>query len=118
MDLKENSALLSKSVKEKLGNAGNVVQGQIKQFIVTAKNGNASIRGLALISGFALVISSCSQIVTSVWKFHPTAVLIAFYSLFMGSAAIAMEVDPQALVRPKSSLRSCYHRYSQIEDHE
>ena len=96
--MNEKALLISDSVKQKAAETGKVVQNQLNDFVEQAKNGSASIRGLALISGFALVVSSVYEIFSNIFSFHLTAVLIAFYSLIMGGVAIAMEVDPEALV--------------------
>mmetsp|Transcript_10821 Transcript_10821/g.13694 ORF Transcript_10821/g.13694 Transcript_10821/m.13694 type:complete len:246 (+) Transcript_10821:128-865(+) len=95
--MNEKTALIAENVKQKVTETGKIVEGQMKEFVEMAKNGSTSIRGLALISGFALIISSIYEIFSNAFHFHPTAVLIAFYSLFMGGVAVAMEVDPQAL---------------------
>jgi len=95
--MNEKSSLISDALKEKVNETGKVVQSQMQEFVELAKNGSTSIRGLALVSGFALVLSSIYEFFTNLFGFHPTATLIALYSLFMGGVAIAMEVDPDAL---------------------
>jgi hypothetical protein len=97
----EASTLLNDSkidaAKEGLTHAAGAVQDKLQKFVAMAKEGNTSIRGLALISGLALVVSSCYELVTNAICLHLTATLVAFYSLVMGSVAVAMEVDPKAL---------------------
>ena len=84
-------------VSENLTQAGETVQESVAAFVEEAKKGNTSIRGLALIAGLALIISSLYEIVTGFIYFEFNSVVIAIYSLLMGSMAIAMEVDPESL---------------------
>ena len=84
-------------VKEVSTQAEGAIKDGINDFVETAKNGNTSIRGLALISGLALVGSSVVEIFVNLYQLQIGSTLIAFYSLVMGSLAVAMEVDTQAL---------------------
>lgn len=97
MSSEETPLMTADQVKEKITAVKNVAAGKLDEFVTEAKKGNTSIRGLALISGIALVISSLIDLLYSLLHFMPTAALISFYSLVMGSIAIAMEVDPEAL---------------------
>ena len=100
-NMSERDPLLTQStvdrVKKNIADAGNNVAGKVNDFVETAKNGNTSVRGLALVSGVALVASSSNQVYGGIVTLSPSSALIAFYSLVMGSIAIAMEMDPQAL---------------------
>ena len=89
--------LTASFVKENLTQAGETVQESVTNFVNEARNGNTSIRGLALVSGLGLVVSSLYEIVTGIIHFQINSVIIAMYSLLMGSMAIAMEVDPESL---------------------
>ncbi len=110
--MNEKAALISDSLKQKAAESGKVVQNQINDLVEMAKNGSTSIRGLALIAGFALVLSSIYEVFSNLFHFHPTAVLIGFYSLFMGGVAIAMEVDPEALVSENKNRRQAVKKHS------
>lgn len=84
-------------VVENLNQCEAAITDKVNEFVNEAKNGNTSIRGLALISGLALVASSIYELFINLWQFQLTFALIAFYSLVMGSVAVTMEVDPEAL---------------------
>lgn len=84
-------------ISENLTQAGETVQESVTQYVNEARNGNTSIRGLALFSGLGLIVSSLYEIVTGIIQFKLNSVLIAIYSFLMGSMAIAMEVDPESL---------------------
>jgi len=63
----------------------------------TVANGNASIRVMALIGGFALVVDSLSSFLNNVLSFHWDSALINFYAMFIGLSAIIMESDKEAI---------------------
>lgn len=103
-DISDNISVASSAIKEKVkenfpavDKTNEVIQDKIQEFVEMAKKGTTSIRGLALISGLALVISSVYEILINLFTFQLTFTMIGFYSLVMGSVAIAMEVDPEAL---------------------
>ena len=103
-DISDNISVASTAIQEKVKEnfpvvhkTNEVIKDTIHEFVEMAKKGNASIRGLALISGLALVISSVYEIFINLFTLQMTSTLIGFYSLVMGSVAITMEVDPEAL---------------------
>lgn len=57
----------------------------------------SSIRGLALFAALALIISSLNELVRGIFTMHPSSALIGLYSLFIGSVAVSMEVDAEAV---------------------
>jgi len=85
------------TVSENLEQAGAAVKDKIKSFVEMAKNGNTSIRGLALIAALALILSSLNELVRGIYTLHPSSALIGLYSFFIGSVAVSMEVDPEAV---------------------
>jgi hypothetical protein len=96
----ETSPLMEKTlgnIKDTANATGDAIKTKVTNFVQLAKDGNASIRGLALIAGLATVISSIYEILDGIVNFQPTSTLIGLYSLIMGSIAVAMEVDPEAL---------------------
>mmetsp|Transcript_26288 Transcript_26288/g.30032 ORF Transcript_26288/g.30032 Transcript_26288/m.30032 type:complete len:151 (+) Transcript_26288:125-577(+) len=91
------STQLVEQTKERLSVVGSAVNVKIRDFAKMAKEGTTSIRGLALISGLALVVSSFSDFVKNILTLHFISAVINFYTFFIGGVAIIMEVDPKAI---------------------
>ncbi len=98
---KSEAPVLRESTVQKVKEASTQLDSAVKdgmnEFVETAKSGNTSIRGLALISGLALVGSSVYEIIVNLMQFQLAFAMIAFYSLVIGSMAVAMEVNTEAL---------------------
>ena len=71
-----------------------------KEAVAYAKsvaNGNASIRGMALIGGIILMGDSISNVITHILCFEWISACIDFYAFIFGACAVVMESDKEAI---------------------